>query len=118
MKENRANILPILIIIFILLLSKKYIWIYIPLAILILVELSEKFSSLYQLILNKLAKFFGLVNNYVLLSLVYVLVIIPISLFFKRFNKEKLNYFFNKSLTSTFLNVNYKIEKDEFHKQW
>lgn len=118
MKENRSNILPILIVIFILLLSKKYIWIYIPLIILLLIELSEKFSSSYQLILNKLAKFFGLVNNYVLLSLVYVLVIIPISLFFKRFNKEKFNYFFNKSLPSTFLNIDYKIEKDDFHKQW
>lgn len=118
MKEKRAKTLPILIIIFILFLSKKYIWIFIPLMILLLIELSEKFSSSYQLILNKLAKFFGLVNNYVLLSLVYILVIIPFSLFFKRFNKEKFNYFFDESLPSTFLNVDYKIEKDDFHKQW
>ncbi len=118
MKDTKINRLPLLIIIFLLLLYGKYLWIYIPLILLILIELSTKSLRLYVYALKKTVKIIGTVNNWVFLTITYFLIIIPISFFYKKSKKSKINYYTNSSIPSTFLNVDYKIDRASFFNQW
>ncbi len=74
--------------------------------------LSKKIHWLWM----KLSEVLGLIVPNILLSLVYYLVLFPISILFRIFNKDPL--MLSKNYDSYFVNVNRNYDKKSFENTW
>lgn len=65
----------------------------------------------------KLALILGFISSKILLSIVYFIVLTPISLIFRLTNK-KLSFKQSKQKNSNFININKKYEPKDLEKMW
>ncbi|HLX67286.1 MAG TPA: hypothetical protein VKR41_09835 [Puia sp.] len=64
-----------------------------------------------------LTRVLGRISNAVLLSVVYWLVVVPVAVFRRMRNRDKLTYF-DRAAASNFTRRDYTIEKEDLEKMW
>ena len=77
---------------------------------------SSKFCQLSDFIWNRLSYFLSLITSNLILSSIYVLVLTPLALFSRFFNKDTLRL--SKKYKSTFIERVYLIKREDFEKTW
>ena len=122
MKKNTPNpsksILAITVGFLIIFLIFKFIWaLYTSLIIGSIGLLSEKISAFIEFIWLKISQILGIFLPNIILSLVYFLVLVPISFLRKIFNKSSLEIL-NKKEDSNFLNSSRLFNKKSFENPW
>ena len=66
----------------------------------------------------RFSELIGGVNSRVLLTLVYFLVLVPVSFFYRRFNRKMVDYFAGRNLESCFLDSTRNYDREMFEKTW
>ena len=115
--NTRKTILTIVFGFIILFLFFENDWmIYTGLAIGILSFLSPFISKQVVKIWHGIAKILGFINTWILLTLIYYFVLLPLSWISKLSNKSIILR--DKGLTSYFTERNHKYAKEDFEKPW
>jgi hypothetical protein len=65
----------------------------------------------------RLARMLGWISNRLLLSVVYLLVLLPVALFRRMGKKDRLTYF-DKTATSNFTERNHLFQREDLEKTW
>lgn len=99
-----------MIILIVYFITSNILWVKIGFVIGVVSLLSTRFTDIIVLIWSKIMKALGFVNSHILLSAIFFIILLPISLLYKIFNRDSLNmksgkqtYFTdrNKKFTST-----------------
>ncbi len=99
---------------------KKYVYIYLPLFILLFSEISDTFNKYLNKLMLKIISVIGTVNNFLILGFFYFFIFVPISVIYKKINNAKKTYDFSFSnkITTTFTDLQQNLTKENLRKQW
>jgi hypothetical protein len=75
--------------------------------------LSERIAWIWM----RMVRVLGWISNRILLSVVYLLVLLPVALYRRMRNKDKLTYF-DKAATSNFISRDHPFTKEDLEKMW
>ena len=97
---------------------KQNYFLYASLLIGFLSILSNKFDSFIQFIWEQFSKILSYVIPNIILTIIYFLILTPISFLQKTFDKKNTRLLLSSSLKSTFRIKNKTFDKDSFKKLW
>ncbi|MGQ9617354.1 MAG: hypothetical protein ACUVUG_00130 [Candidatus Aminicenantia bacterium] len=86
--------------------------------LLILIIFETKLTYLVAVVLLKIEHFLGNIISKTLLSLVFFIVVSPLGLLFRIFNRETYLFFKDRKRDSFFKDINYHYKKEDFEKLW
>jgi hypothetical protein len=98
-------------------LSKRVVFIDIALGVALVSLIIPKAGDYIVICWYKLAEVLGWVNSKIILSLVFIVFIVPFSLLSKLFRKEKMDIK-HTSKTSLFHTRGHKYTKEDIQEQW
>ena len=97
---------------------KMELLLHIVLALLVLAAFPTRVSVFLAKNWIKFSDAIGYVNSRVILTLIYFVVLVPLSVLYKRFNREILAYFRGDKRDSYFLGPDRIYTKEMFEKIW
>lgn len=99
-------------------LFKAVILLHIVLVLLSLTVFPNPLARMLARAWLKFSEIIGHFNSRVLLTLVYFIVLVPVSFLFRIFNKQTVDYFDGKKLDSCFLKREKQYTREIFEKTW
>lgn len=119
MKSDKSNLTMLTISMGFLMIYVIFSWKW-ALAVSLIIGLigivSPYLSSKIHWVWMKIATILGYVVPNILLSLIFFLVLLPISLVYKIFNKDPL--MLSNKYKSFFIDINKEVDKNSFEKTW
>ena len=92
-KQSKHEI-PLSIVVFMLILffiSKTDVFIYLAFGIGLVSLLSKRMTNVFIWLWTRLLKYVGLVNTHLILGVIFFIVLFPISLIYRMWNKDSMN---------------------------
>jgi len=100
------------------LVFKMDAFLYISMAIIAIILISESMSKIIASKLIQIFLFVGTINSKILLTIIFYFVLTPTAFLFRLSNRKIVAYFNDKSLPSYFIDINKNYSKEFYEKQW
>lgn len=94
------------------------ILLYLATLLLILIAFPNSAGRILAVAWMRLGGALGTINSRVLLTIVYYLVLVPVAYCYRRFNHEKVDYFFGRNRKSYFIDATRRYDQAMFNKIW
>lgn len=99
-------------------LTKNEIFIWLTLFFLLLSIFPNKLAEGVSSIWNGSIHFLGIINSKIILTLLFFIILTPVAIFFRIFNRKKVEYFKKNSKDSYFKPTRKKIGNESFEDLW
>lgn len=99
-------------------LFKIALLLHIVLVLLFLVAFPNRVSRIMTKCWLKFSEIIGHINSRIILTLIYFVVLVPVSFCYRRFNRKIVEYFAGQKLDSFFLDSNRTYGRKMFEKTW
>jgi hypothetical protein len=66
----------------------------------------------------KLLKFIGKINTAIILSIVWFLILLPLSILKHLFTKDSYHFSWDRSATSSWIERNHEYQKEDLKNEW
>ena len=116
-KEKDSVIAVIILLLLLSIFFKNMIWVYAAIAISVISILSSFVTHLLHTLWIGLTEFIGKINAWIILSVVFIFILIPISILKKWFGKQEI-ILKRGDLTTTFQLRNKTYSSDDFENPW
>ena len=117
--SDRVSALAVVILILIIgLLSKHQYWIYVALCLAILSLLSARFSFVVHRVWTYISTILGKINSWIVLSIVYLLIVIPTSMVKNIYSKIKMRGKKKEIIVSAFKAREHTYMPKDFENPW
>jgi hypothetical protein len=99
-------------------LSKAALLLHLVFILLVLVAFPNPASRILSKGWLKFSEILSRINSRIILTLIYFVVLVPVSFFFRRLNPKIVEYFAGENLDSLFLDSNRTYDREMFEKTW
>jgi len=107
-----------LIFMVLFLIFKMDAFLYIPMAVIVIILMSESISKIIASKLIQIFLFVGTINSKILLTIIFYFVLTPTAFLFRLSNRKIVVYFNDNSIPSYFIDINKNYNKEFYEKQW
>lgn len=99
-------------------LFKVEILLHIVFALIFLIVFPNRISKTLATAWLKFSEFLGRVNSKIILTMIYFVVLVPVSFCYRRFNRNLVDYFAGRNLDSFYVDSNRIHSRESFEKTW
>jgi hypothetical protein len=99
-------------------LFKVEVLLHIVFALSILIVFPNAVSRILATAWLKFSEILGSINSRIILTLIYFVVLVPVSFCYRRFNSKLVEYFAGRNLDSFFIDSNRIYSRETFEKTW